>query len=346
MKVLVTGATGLVGCHSVAALQAAGHEVRLLVRSPVRAVQALEPLGVRPGDYVVGDLLDRPAVEKALDGCDAVLHAAGLFSLDRERSDEILRTNIEGTEHVLSAAVRRGCDPIVHVSSLSALWPPSGDRFTTEDPVKEPAGPYARSKAGAERLARHFQKRGAPVSIVYPGTVWGPHDPTLGAGVDTVLQFLRAGFLPLTPGGIPIIDVRDLAAVHAALMEPGRGPRRFMAAGHLCTTRDLAGLLRELTGRRIFTVPVPGAVMLGLGHLGDVFAPLGRGVGITSEAMETLTRMVPADCSALGRELGVELRPLRDTLRETIRWLYAENHVDRKHAGAIAGETGTENRAG
>jgi nucleoside-diphosphate-sugar epimerase len=63
----------------------------------------------------------RNSVERALHGCDAVLHAAAVYTLDSRAYPEISRTNLRGTETVLDAAVRRGCDPVVHVSSFVAL---------------------------------------------------------------------------------------------------------------------------------------------------------------------------------------------------------------------------------
>jgi hypothetical protein len=71
---------------------------------------------------VVGDVTDRDAVERALEGsCDAVIHAAAVYTLDSRAYPEISRTNLRATETVLDAAARHGCDPVVHVSSFVAL---------------------------------------------------------------------------------------------------------------------------------------------------------------------------------------------------------------------------------
>jgi len=82
MRILVTGGTGFVGSHTIAALVRNGHEVKLLVRAPERIVPALELLGVKECPYVVGDVTDSEAVERAMEGCDAVVHAASVYSLD------------------------------------------------------------------------------------------------------------------------------------------------------------------------------------------------------------------------------------------------------------------------
>ena len=339
MKILVTGASGLVGCHATRALIQAGHEVKLLARSHERVRRALDPLGIGELETELGDVTDRLAAEKAVAGCDAVVHAAALYSLDPKRRDELRHTNVEGTENVLRAAAEAELDPIVHVSSISTLFPPTGPVLRADGPVGEARDAYARSKADAERVARELQEAGAPVVTVYPGAVWGPNDPTLGDGVATVMGFVKFGVIPVTPGGMPVIDARDLATALTALMQPERGPRRFLASGHFQDNGELARIFAHLTGRHFLTPRVPGVLMRALGHLGDVVARLGWfEVAITSEAMRTLTQMVPGDCGALRAELGVSLRPLEETLHDVLVWMHGQGLMSDRAAGRLSEE--------
>ena len=84
MRVAVTGGTGFVGSHTVAALRATGHDVRMLVRSPQRVHDALAPLGIDPHsvEVVPADVTDRRAVQAGFDGVDALIHAASVYSFD------------------------------------------------------------------------------------------------------------------------------------------------------------------------------------------------------------------------------------------------------------------------
>lgn len=337
VRVLVTGGTGMVGCHTTASLVAAGHEVRLLVRNPDRVGRALEPLGVRGLEQVVGDVTDPDAVTAAVSGCDAVVHAAAVFTLDRRRDDEMLHVNVRGAENVFDASLRAGLDPIIHVSSVAALFPPAGDRYTPDEPVKQPIDAYARSKAEAERIARGHQAAGAPIVTVYPGSVWGPCDPTLADGIEVILGFVKWGWIPMTPGGIPVVDVRDLAALLLAALTPGRGPQRYMAGGSFLSTADLADALDGLTGRKLRRFPVPGALMNGIGRLGDVLRrSVAIDIGLTYEATTTLTRAVPSDDSRAFEDLGIRFRPATETLGDALRWMFAEGIVSRKQVGKLA----------
>jgi len=190
VRVLVTGGTGYVGSHAVAALVRSGHEVRLLVRSPDRVATSLGPIGVSAPDVTAGDITDAGSIDAALVGCDAVVHAASVYSLDPRDAPTIAATNVRGTETVLGAARRAGVDPIVYVSSYVGLLP-STDVLGPESPVGHPTPSYARSKADSEVVARRQQEQGYPVVSVTPGSIWGPHDPYCGEWCRLLSGILR-----------------------------------------------------------------------------------------------------------------------------------------------------------
>ncbi len=145
MKVAVTGGTGFVGSHTVAALARAGHEVRLLVRSPEKVARALEPHGIETPDTMLGDVTDPGSIDGLLDGMDALIHGANMFTFDVRQNDEMKRINEEGTELVLIRAAKRGLDPIIHVSSTVAFLPAGQPSLRTHRPVT-PLRPMRRRK--------------------------------------------------------------------------------------------------------------------------------------------------------------------------------------------------------
>src|SRR5262245_14146690 len=271
MLVLVTGGTGYLGSHTIAALAAAGHRIRVLARAPERVPATLRPLGVDRVETAQGDVTDPAAVERALTGCDAALHAASVFSLDARRAEEMRAVNVRGTEIVLGSAHRLELDPIVHVSSELALLPPSDTEVLgPESPVKEPPWPYCRSKADSELVAREYQEQGAPVVSVMPAAVWGPFDPHLGEGATLCANVLKNRYPIVMRGGMDIVDVRDVAAALAAVMEPGRGARSYTVAGHYIALPDIIRTLADLSGRRIRFVTLPSWFLAGFGRVADV----------------------------------------------------------------------------
>jgi dihydroflavonol-4-reductase len=157
MRVLVTGGTGYVGSHTVAALVEGGHEVRLLIRAVQRVAPAVAPLGLQAADLdtVVGDVTDPEAVQRAVQGCQAVVHAGSVYSFDSRDTRRIRRVNVRGTDLVLGGGApcrarpdrvrlqRRG------VAALQRSDPDPGQ------PCRPPAGPLpsiqGRRRAGSVR---------------------------------------------------------------------------------------------------------------------------------------------------------------------------------------------------
>src|SRR6201997_88323 len=224
MRVLITGGTGFVGGWTAKAVADAGHSVRFLVRNPDRLQTSVAKLGVDVSDFAVGDITDRVSVRDALQGCDAVVHSAALVATDPRQTNDMLTTNMQGAQNVLGQSVELGLDPIIHVSSFTALFHPNLDVLTADLPVVGGADGYGTSKAQVEIYARGLKDAGAPVNITYPGMVLGPPvgDPVgeAGGGVKAALQMHT---IPGRSAAWLVIDARDVAAVHAALLEPGRG---------------------------------------------------------------------------------------------------------------------------
>jgi dihydroflavonol-4-reductase len=339
MRVLVTGGTGFVGSHTVAALVEGGHQVRLLVRDRQRVAPAVAPLGLQAGDLdtMVGDVTDPAAVDQAVRDCEAVVHAGSVYSLDSRDAGRIRQVNVRGTDLVLGAAHRAGLDPIVYVSSIVAMLPSGGQTLTPDSPPGRPPGPYLGSKADADRVARRYQEAGAPVVITYPGSIYGPHDPHLGDGLRVLRNILK-GRTPIAPsGGYEIVDVRDVAAVHARVLEPGRGPRRYLVGGTFVGFADLVARLGAVTGRRLRAVTVPAGMLLPAGrtvqlvqHIVPVHIP------VEFEGIYFCRCAARTDDTRTRTELGVAPRDLQVTLADSVRWLFAQGHISRRQAGQLA----------
>ncbi len=335
MLVSVTGGTGFVGAHSVAALRQAGHQVRLLVRNRSTVDHALAPLGVDAGevDVVDGDVLDEVAVARLVRGAGAVLHAASVYSFDSRRHAEMRAVNVAGTESVLDAARREGVGRVVYVSSFGALLPSSGARpVDVDSPVGRPREAYLASKAGAEVVARRHQEDGAPVVITYPPALLGPHDPKLG-DQNTRLRNTLRGLMPIWPtGGLPVGDVRDTAALHASLVGAEPADDRYFGPGHYLTTREYVRTLRAATGRALPTVYLPARAMLPLGGLTTLVQRMWPWhIPAEYGAIYTCVHAVPV--AERAGTFGIAARPVAETFADTVRWLHGAGYLSARAAG-------------
>lgn len=323
MKVLLTGGTGFVGAWTAKAVQDAGHQVRFLVRNVDRLVSSAGSIGVDITDHATGDIADSDAVAPALDGCDAVIHCAAMVSTDPDRADEMLHTNLEGARNVLGGAVGKGLDPIVHVSSVTALFRPGIRVLHADLPVVGGTDGYGRSKAVVEAYARGLQDAGAPVAITYPGMVLGPPaGEQFGEAAEGVEAAVKMHGVPGRGAAWLVVDVRDLAALHVALLEPGQGPRRYMAGGRRIPVAELAALIGAAADRRLAVIPVPDTALRGLGALFDsIGGYLPFETPINSAAMQYYTQMPESDDSPSVHDLGVTQRDPAETLADTVAGL-------------------------
>jgi dihydroflavonol-4-reductase len=326
MRVLVTGGTGFIGGWTAKAVADAGHQVRLLVRDPSRLTSGAGALGVDVSDYSVGDITDRASVARALDGCDAVMHAAAVVTMDPTQADSMVATNLAGADNVLGQAAEMGLDPIVYVSSTSALFQRRLPEFHADLPVVGGADAYGRSKAKVEVFARGLQARGAPVAITYPGMVLGPPAGSqFGEAAEGVEGVVRLGMIPGRRAAWTVIDVRDLGLVHAALLQPGLGARRYMVGGQRLTVREIANQMGAATGRRLRVVPVPDGLLRVTGRFADRtrrFMPKAADQ-FTEAGMQYYTEFAPSDHGPSERDLGVTYRPTLETLTDTVNALKA-----------------------
>ena len=318
--------------HTTSRLLDEGHAVRALVRTPDRLWDNLRPLGIDRGDSRIevlqGDMTDAAAVRAAAAGCELAVHAAATFSYQRRDGERMRAENVLGTTRVLDAAIDAGCRGIVHVSSVAALLR-KGAVLDDRSPLGTEIGPYTTSKIDSERVARERQEAGAPVATVYPGGILGPHDPYLGESDQAVRDVLR-GRAPVWPrGGLQWVDVRDTAEVIAAALHRPGG--RFLVPGENLGAPH--AVLSELTGRRLPVVVLPpGALVPALlpGYLtGWSFLP-GAVEGARAIGLGTV-----ADPSATVTTLGISGRPLKESLRDTIRWLVEAGHLTPKQAGRV-----------
>lgn len=177
------------------------------------------PSGVADGQWVVdviGSITDPASIDRAIEGCDAVVHLAARVGIEGRWSD-FESVNVVGSQMVLDAARRAGVESFVHVSSPSVAHAGralEGAGAAPADPTTA-RGHYSRSKAMAERLV--LAHTDIPVVVLRPHLVWGPGDEQL---VGRIVSRARSGRLFVIDGGRALIDTTYIdnaadAIVHA-----------------------------------------------------------------------------------------------------------------------------------
>lgn len=266
-QVLVTGATGFLGSHCIAALLAAGYRVRGTVRSPAKEAAAralVAAAGVDAGDrlrIVTADLTADAGWADAVAGCEHVLHTASPFPARQpEDAQELIRPAREGTLRVLRAARDAGVRRTVVTSSFAAVGYGRGaqDRPFDERDWTDVDGadtqPYMQSKTLAERAAWDFAAQegtAMELAVINPVGIFGP---ALGPELSTSIGFIQAmllGRMEAVPRmHFGVVDVRDVADLHMrAMIAPQAAGERFIAtAGPALSLLDVATILRRDLG--------------------------------------------------------------------------------------------------
>lgn len=172
MKVLITGATGLLGGHLIKELQQRGEKIRALVL-PVENADSLLKQGVA---VVRGDITDAGSLAPAVEQIDLIFHLAGMMGVWRPLSDYRL-VNVNGSENLYKAAQKAGVRRFVHTSSHTVYGLGYGRFMTENDPLRPDADPYSLTKAEADRLIRRLMLTSEMETVILrPGTFFGPGD--------------------------------------------------------------------------------------------------------------------------------------------------------------------------
>jgi dihydroflavonol-4-reductase len=324
----VTGASGFVGSAVARALIRSGYGVRALVRRDSPRVN-LDGLGL---EVVEGDMRDAEAIAAAVQGARYVFHVAADYRLWAPDPNEIMRTNVDGTRVVMTAARNAGVERIVYTSSVATLKlgedgrPADETRPLTEH---EAIGTYKRSKVAAERLVEDMVRRESlPAVIVNPSTPIGPRDvrPT---PTGRIIVEAASGRMPaFVDTGLNLVHVDDVAAGHVAALERGRIGERYILGGENLSLADLLARIAVLTGRRPPHVRLPRALVYPLAFAAESVARVTRAEPfVTLDGLRMAKYKMFFTSAKAERELGYTSRPVEDALRDALQWFRAQGYL-------------------
>jgi dihydroflavonol-4-reductase len=314
-KTLVTGGTGFLGSHVVRALAERGDQLRLLLRRG----SALDHLSELELERAGGDVTDRRAVRRAMEGVDRVFHLAGTTSMRPGSRDAVFELNVKGTRLVMEEALAAGVERVVHTSSVAAIGPARA-RGTADESQPFTAGhlgiAYANSKHEAEVEALRVAAHGLPLVIVNPSFVLGPDDPK-GTSMALVRRFLLGRIPVYVDGGLNIVDVRDVARGHLLADEKGEVGERYILAGRNFTLDRLFADFARLSGREQLPVKLPGRPTA---FAVRAMSRAGLPLPVSPDEVRSATLWWTYRNTKARRQLGFEARPHEETLEDAVRW--------------------------
>ncbi|HLK70935.1 MAG TPA: hopanoid-associated sugar epimerase [Steroidobacteraceae bacterium] len=320
MKALVTGASGFVGSAVARNLLRSGWRVRALVRprSDARNLQGLEL------ERVEGDLQDPTSLRRALADCEALFHVAAEYRLWTAEPESLYRTNLQGTQHLLTAAAELGVQRIVYTSSVATLrlrgdGSPSDERDIAE--LSDMVGHYKRSKFLAEQWVVRAAEGGLPVVIVNPSTPVGPGDIKPTPTGRLVLDAATGRMPAYVDTGLNIVHVDDVAEGHRLAYERGRPGERYVLGGTDLTLQRILQMIAAISGRTAPRIRLPHAVVLPMAYIAEAYARLTHGdTRITVDGVRMARHHMYFSSAKAERELGFHARPPEEAFADAIRW--------------------------
>jgi dihydroflavonol-4-reductase len=320
---LVTGATGFLGWHVARCLLERGDPVRALARDPKR-LRELE--GV---EGVQGDLRDPGSLDRAVEGCGVVYHVAADYRLWTRDPEEMYRSNVEGTRHLLDAAKRAGVEKAVYTSTVGCIGIPHegiGDEQTPVS-IEDMTGPYKRSKFLAEQVALEFAGGGFPVVIVNPTAPVGDHDFKPTPTGKMLVDFVRGAMPAYLDTGLNVVDARDVALGHLAACERGRAGERYILGAENLTLQRIFGELAEAIGKPAPKVRIPYAVAYAAGVVSTAWAGVtGKEPLAPLDAVKMARKKMWVRQDKAVQELGFAPAPAAGALKRAVAWFRANGY--------------------
>lgn len=326
--VLLTGASGFVGSAILRRLQAAGYEVRVLVR-PSSDRRNLAGLDV---EVCTGDLTDPASLLRAARGCRALFHTAADYRLWTRDPQVLYRSNVDGTRFILEAALEAGVERVVYTSSVATLGvradhTPADE--ATPASLDDMVGHYKRSKYLAEEEARRLiGETGLPVVIVNPSAPVGPRDVKPTPTGQMVLD-AAAGRMPAyVDTGLNIVHVDDVAHGHLLAFERGQPGERYILGGTNMSLREILVKIAGFVGRPPPRLRLPHNLVLPIAYAAEAWARLSqREPRVNVDGVRMAKKRMYFSSVKARQALGYSPRPGEAALEDAIIWFGEQGYL-------------------
>lgn len=321
MKVLLLGASGLLGHNVLACLLANGHQVVALVRRR-KAVVLDDPACT----FIERPALDTEALTAAAEGCDAIINCAGVTDMSLPRLEDYLDINQHLCRRIVEAMETHGINTLVHVSTVNTIG-----YGTTDNPSKESAPimePFSKSHYAVSKLHGESEIMQAAnkhpdwhIVIVNPGFMIGSMDVKPSSG-KLLLAGYRHPIMFAPTGGKAFVDVRDVATATVNALTMGRSGERYIAVNSHAhhTIKELYIIQSEVMGYRQRVVEIPNWLLLAAGAIGNGIRALGIRTQLSTNNVRQLMVQEYYDNTRAVDELEMSETPIERSIADFYLW--------------------------
>ena len=329
MKLLITGSTGYIGQKLALAAAKKGYVVHALVRNPASPNRPLH----ENIHYFKGDINDTASIATAIQGCDAVLHAAALAQLWNKDRNLFYKVNVDGTKNMLQAAKQEGVKKFLFTSSCAVLGPSYAQPVSEDDPRQNPfENDYEISKHCAEEVVREYARNGMHSVIVSPPRVYGPGLETGANAVNAVIKKMlksRFTFVPAAGnvvGNYAFID--DVVEGHFKALQYSLSGEKYILGGENVSYSQFFQTIIQETGRSITTIAVPKPVLKAWSAVvfGGCYIT-GIHTHISPKVIDRLFQNRALSCQKAVQQIGYTITPFQQGIQQTVQYLKSNQHA-------------------
>lgn len=325
MKILVTGANGLLGHHVVMQLQKANHDIRIILRGNPEIYFDITNI-----ESVGGNFSDYESLKMAADGCDAIIHIAAVTSTNLLHYHDYSKINIEGSATLIRVADELKINRIIFVSTANTIGYGSKEQLADETVAIEypfTRSYYARSKVEAEKLFVEASKKSdRHVVIINPTFMIGGFDTKPSSG-KLILMGYKKRIMFVPKGGKNFVAVTDVATVICNALTAGKNGERYLASGVNISFKEFYEIQSRVGEYTQKIIVLPDILLKIAGKFGDVVRFFEVKTELCSMNLNQLIIQEYYDNQKSINELGLTSKSLEQAIREALDWFKAKKKM-------------------
>lgn len=318
MKVLVTGANGLLGHHVVMELLKKQHSVSIIVREISNIYFDLNKVNI-----TLGNFYDYENLMQAAQGCEAIIHIAALTSTDLLYYSDFEKINVEGSRNVIEVAIYLNINKIIYISTSNTVgYNNDGSTNQEEMPIQFPFSKsfYARSKVEAEQLFIEFSEQvNKQVIVINPTFMIGAWDVKPSSG-KLMLMGYRKPLLFIPSGGKNFVAARYVASIICESLNTNLNGEKFIVSGVNLSFRQFYEIQKSIGdyNQRIFVLP--NTLLRFIALIGDLVRFLGIKTDLCSININQLLIQENYNNSKIEKYIKIPQQSLELAINEALSW--------------------------
>ena len=277
-------------------------------------------------------LEDLDLLIKALEGPVYVIHCASIVSISSAANPQIYSVNVTGTKNIVRVCSSRKVKRLVYVSSVHALEEkPHGTEIKEQETFSynKVKGHYAKTKARASQIVLDATRKGLNAVIVHPSGIIGPNDFNIGHTTRLIVDYLNGDLKVAVKGGYDFVDVRDVASGIINALELGKNGQSYILSNKFFPLYILLGTLSKVSAQKPIKTYLPMWFIRPLAPIAELYYKARKVKPLfTPYSLYTLKSNAKFSHQKADEELSYSTRPLEETLKDTIDWLWSHGFIN------------------